>query len=186
MPALKTTPRSNTGFTILELLVVLAILGLTAGLVVPMLSGLDNIKAATAADQIVSTLVLAQTWSVAGRSDCQVVFDSSADKFELQDETGTVMPDPTKQMPAGSDSDEYLYRVSYPDSRSLNTVTIDSVDFDGTQAISFDRLGAPRSGLIADGPTALSTGTIEISVGDDRMKISVEPITGQVNVTEIN
>ena len=151
-----------------------------------MLSGLDSIKAASAADQIVSTLVLAQTWAVAGRSDCQVVFDSSANKFELQDETGTVMPDPAKQMPAGSDSDEYLYRVSYPDSRSLNTVTIDSVDFDGTQAISFDRLGAPRSGLIADGPTALSTGTIEISVGDDRMRISVEPITGQVNVAPIN
>ena len=61
-------------------------------------------------------------------------------------------------------------------------VKIDSVNFDGTNVVWFDLLGAPHSGAIGASPTPLTVGSVVITAGDRNITINVEPVTGRIQI----
>ena len=165
---------NSKGFTLVEVLVVLVILGIAATIVIPMIGDTSGMRVTSAARHISSTLMFAQTAAISDQQFFQVVFDPDAESYEVQDADGNVIADPVM---AGHD-----YRVDYANDSRTKNVRIESVNFDGGAKVWFDRLGAPYSGPDKDNLTALNSGRVNVQAGDKIMTILVEPITGKIRI----
>lgn len=163
----------SSGFTLVEVLMVVIILGIATMLVVPMINDTSDMRVTSAARQIASTLMYAQTASISTQQQYQVVFDTGTNSYEVQDSLGAVITDPVAGSP---------YRIEYPEDRHTRTVTLDTADFDGSNTVWFDRLGAPYGGAISASPPPLSTGQVIVRVKDKTMTIRVEPVTGHITI----
>ena len=151
------------------------ILGIAAVITVPMIAGTSDLQATLASRQIVSTLLFMQTACITKQETYQMVFDSAADSYSVQDAAGNVIDDPViagKQM-----------QLSYPDSPDLSHITLNSASFNATDRIWFNRLGEPYAGNPAVN-NPMTTGTIVLQSGDKQITLTVEPVTGRVTVSE--
>ena len=167
-------------FTLIELLMVLMIIGIVAAVAVPMLSGSSDLQLAAAVREVNATLLFAQSNAIATQQQCQVVFDVSANSYEIRDQDGVVIDDPTKIMPTGAaNPDDYKFKVNFSNHSRFNKVSITSVSFDGSSIVWFDRLGMPYSGAIS-AKTPLNSGSVTLSADDYSNILSVEPVTGQI------
>ncbi len=159
----------------MEVLVVVVILGIASVIAVPLISDTTDLQASSAARQIVSTLLFAQTSAIAKQETYQVVFDADAEAYSVQDAAGNVIDDPVI---AGK-----TMEVSYPDSPRLTDVTIETATFNGTDRIWFDRLGAPYSGNPVSN-TPMTNGTVTVQAGETAVTVTVEPVTGRISVND--
>ena len=166
--------RRTGGFTLAEMLVVLIIIGIAATIVIPMVGNTSGMQVTSAARHISSTLMFAQTSAISAQQPFQVVFDADAESYEVRDADGNAVDDPVI---AGR-----AYRVDYTSDSRLRNVRIETVNFDGGGKVWFDRLGTPLSGPDKDNLTDLNVGRVNIQAGDEIMTITVEPITGRINI----
>lgn len=132
MTGLKRTLRSRRGFTLVELIVVLVIAGITASFAVPALTGyIDNAKEKQAVSETqacVETVTriaaqkyaLVQNASITGKSDGANALTSWAGK--LQNEAPTV----TGDVALTEGSGQYLLHVNTPPAGSIKPVGISS------------------------------------------------------------
>lgn len=132
MTGLKRTLRSRRGFTLVELVVVLVIAGITASFAVPALTGyIDNAKEKQAVSEtqacvMAATRIAAQNYalvqnaSITGKSDGANALTSWAGK--LQNEAPTV----TGDVALTEGSGQYLLHVNNPPAGSIKPVGISS------------------------------------------------------------
>jgi prepilin-type N-terminal cleavage/methylation domain-containing protein len=165
--------RRRLGFTLAEMLVVIVILGISSMVVIPLISGTTDMQATSAARQIVSTLLFAQTAAIAHQQQYQVVFDTANNVYEVQDASGTVIADP---MSPGS-----VYRVDFAKSSGLSQVRLDTVTFNGENNVWFNRLGAPYCGDLGDN-IAMTNGMVAVKAGEQTINVAVEPVGGRIKV----
>jgi len=171
------TENRRAGFTLAELMVVIVILGIAASVIIPMIGDSSSLQLETAARQLASTLLFAQTNAIANQKKYQVVFDPVNHSYAIQDENSNVIKDPT----GTSNAKNYFYQISFPESNHLRKVTITNVNFDGTNKVWFDRMGMPYRGEIAD-TIALTSGSVTLKAADRNMVITVEPVTGRIKI----
>jgi prepilin-type N-terminal cleavage/methylation domain-containing protein len=176
----KQAKRSKAGgFTMVEIIVVVVILGIAAMMAVPMLSSAADMQARAAADRIASDLDYAKGLAVTHQTPYTVVFSPSGDSYDIRvTSTDTLVSNPVRP------SENYLVDFS-TDSR-LNRVDITDADFDSDadNAITFDYLGSPHSGKLANSPlTSGDTARITLVAEDFTLYVDVEPITGYVTIT---
>lgn len=167
-----TAPRPHA-FTLIELMMVVVILGVAATIAVPMLGNTHAMQVTSAARQLASTLLYAQTSAIATQQQLQVVFDTAANHYEVQDAAGNVIDNPVSGKP---------YQVQFGATGELQNVTLSVADFNSTNTVWFDRMGAPYGGAISASPPPLASGLVTVNSGDDQMTIRVEPITGRITV----
>ncbi len=161
------------GFTLVEIMMVVAILGLAAVLAVPMLSDTKDVQVASASRQLVSALLFAQTASISEQAPYQVVVDNVTDSISVRDQYDTPVTEDLLS--------QTTLQISFPTTDHMSQVKIDSVNFDAGNRIWFDRLGTPYSGLIAD-KTPLSAGQIILRAGTHTVTVNVEPVTGHITL----
>ena len=175
---------SVRGVTLIELLMVIIVMAVAATVVVAMMGSSDEMRVDTAVRQVAAALFFAQTYSISTQQPCQVVFDTSGEAFELQDAAGNVID--TNVNPVIGGSDDALvgrYRVAFSENAHLSRVEIVSADFDGSQTVWFDSLGAPYGGTIVSFPAPLTSGSVTVGVGDTTATVGVEPVTGRLTVS---
>jgi len=151
------------GFTVVEILIVVVILGIAALTALPMLSSAASVQLRSAANMIAADLEYAKSLSVSRGRNFTVVFDTAAESYEIQDEFGATIPHPVKK---GFD---YVIDLQ---GEGLERVDITNVDFAASSDVMFDYLGSPDDG-----------GTVTVQGGNSTAIISVEPITGYITVT---
>jgi prepilin-type N-terminal cleavage/methylation domain-containing protein len=162
----------KSGFTLVELIVVMVILGISAMVLVPMIGSAASSQLSSASDILASDLEYARSMAISRGYTYSVVFDVANNTYEIRDETNTVIRHPVKK---GFD-----YVVRLGPGQMFDTVTISSADFNSTNVIKFDSLGSPYSGTNA----ALNSGAVVLQAANATMTVSVEPVTGYISISE--
>ena len=171
-------PTSRRAFTLLEVLVTVAILGIAGALVIPAMGETGILKIQGAVRSVVADLTFAQADAVAFQERRAVVFDVDNNVYRLVQVPGSTidvdvntMYDPTKR--------DGRFIMSLGD-RRFGGARLASASFDNEPFVIFDALGGP----VADPSGALpgSGGTVRITGSGQTFTITVEPFTGRVTV----
>ncbi len=173
--------RLRRGFTLLELLAVVTILGIAAAMLIPSMSETSILRVQAAVRTIVSDITFAQSDAVAFQERRALVFDVENSTYRLVQIPGSVidvdlntMYDPTK---AGG-----RYIVNFNDN-VFGGARITGVNFDGGNTLIFDALGGPVADAAGDEPSA--GGTITVEGSGQTFQITIEAFTGRVTATRV-
>ncbi len=166
----------RAGFTLIEILGVIVILGIASAVIVPQISTRDDLKAAAMARVIMADLAYAQDRSIAMQKVHYVRFDVAAGTYDVLDSMS-----PVTRITHPVDKGPYLVQVGAGRNDSLKVVTINSADFDGQPVIAFDELGVPYSYNAATAArTPLNAGTITLKSGAFTLSVTVSPFSGEL------
>ncbi len=155
--------RLTGGFTLVELIVVIVILGILALMVIPSMSNSDNLKARAAARMVMADLEYAQSQAIVSQRQTTVTFNVAADSYTVSNASGPLIHPITKN----------TYAISLNQVRGMNSVAIASAGFGANSAVTFDALGSPDN-----------SGTISIAAGATTYYVTVAPVTGRVTASE--
>ena len=162
--SLSTMPATpGRGFTLWELMVVVAVVGIMAAVIVPMTMDSADIQAVTAARRISTDLQYAQNEAISSQTDVTLTFDAWNESYQLSNASGALIHPMTKQD----------FTVDLRIESGFDQVDIVSASFGGSASVTFDPIGAPSSG-----------GTVTIQAGPHLVQLSVAGVTGLVTVTE--
>jgi len=161
------------GFTMIELLIVVAILAIAAAIVVPMVSSAGSMQLRAAVNVVAADLEYAKSMSISRGQRYAVVFDKNAETYRITDETEATISHPVKT--------GFPFTVDFRSDGRLSQVDIVDVSFDGASAVSFDSLGSPYSGT-GGSATSLNSGTITLQAGGITKTVKVEAVTGYISV----
>ena len=185
----------TNGFTLIELIIVIAIFAMVALVAVPMFSSAGSVQIHAAARMIAMDLEYAKSMAISGpglrRSEdpenrsistlieesgeqrVTVVFDTKGESYQIfREQKGelTVIEHPVRR---GFD-----YEINFRTDGRLDKVDIVSVDFDGTNKVKFDCLGSPYNG----NGKHLNSGSIKLRAGETTTTIRVGAVTGYVSI----
>ena len=153
--------RQAQGFTLAEIMVVVAIVGIAAAMVVPMIGDTSDIQAASAARMLMSDLEYAQGRAMVTQSPVTVAFDTDAGSYLLRDAGGTTLTHPVTHNP---------FAVSLAAS-GMGDTALSQVNFGGVAAVTFDALGAPNA-----------AGFVVLLAGSSGRRIDLAAVTGKATV----
>ena len=154
----------KSGFTLIEIIIVVVILSIAAMAAIPMMSSASNVQIRSASNLIAADLEYAKSMAISRGQNYSVVFDVAANSYQIEDQTDTVIQHPVKK---GFD-----YVMNFSNDSRLGKVDVTGVSFDGSSTVEFDCLGSPDNG-----------GTITISADGNTATITVEPVTGYISIS---
>jgi prepilin-type N-terminal cleavage/methylation domain-containing protein len=163
---------NHKAFTIIEILIVVALLAIAGMMVVPMMSSAASMQIHSAANMIAADLEYAKSMAISRGQNFSVVFDKAAETYQIKDQNGNVIPHPVKK--------GFNYVIDFRSDRRLNRVDIVDANFDATNEVKFDYLGSPYNGNVP--PTPLNSGVISLQAAGITKTIRVEPVTGYISI----
>lgn len=178
-------------YTLIELLIVVALLGIAASLVMPRLIGRESLMLQAAVRQLVADISFAQADALAHQEYRRlVVFDDGTGYALIRVTEGNFDdafdPSDTSQYvtdPLAPSSEGGLYIVDFTEDRRFDGVTITDVSIDGNnEYVTFDALG----GTVMSGLSPGIGGIIDLSINESTYRVNIEPFTGKLVVTKIS
>lgn len=163
----------HRAFTFVELLIVILILGIAAGLVVPQMGQTASTKLVEAARLLAADLGEAQIESMSHGEDLRlVVFDPDNNAYQI---AAASDPDTPITNPIGNTP----YRVTFGSDRAgaLTGVTIQNLSVGGD-----DKLGFGIYGQLDQTPDA----TITLACEGKTITLTVQASTGEVTISGVN
>lgn len=165
--------RSARGFTLVELLIVVTVLGIATAMVIPSMGSVGVLRVQAAVRTIVADITQAQSEALAYQRGRAIIFDSDANSWSVVEINGaTLNPDA-----------DTLWKTSIK-GKDFGDTRIISSDFDGDNVLIFDEMGAPVEAPLST--SAAATGTIDIHGSGQTFRITVEAYTGRVVVSTVN
>lgn len=169
------------GYTLLELLVVIVILGIAGALVIPAMGETGILKVQGGLRSIVSDMTFAQSDAVAFQEKRAVVFDVATSSYTLVSVPGNTIDvanntlyDPTRI--------NGVYTTDFRDGR-FGDARIISADFGaGSTALIFDAMGGPIESAGSNNPGV--GGTVRVRGSGATFIINVEAFTGRITVAQ--
>ncbi|MHC4414849.1 MAG: prepilin-type N-terminal cleavage/methylation domain-containing protein [Planctomycetota bacterium] len=174
------------GYTLIELIMVMAVLALAAALLVPQLVSSDSMTVQAAVRLIIADLSFAQSDALANQEYRRVLFYDDGRGYCLFRVT-----DSDYATPADLDTADYIfdplgamgrYIVDFTEDDRFEGVTIESVDIDGgAREVTYDALG----GTVITPGVPGNGGEIIISFDAERYQIDIAPFTGKLTVSKL-
>ncbi len=169
-PPRRALANARRGFSLAELVAIMVIIGITAGVMVSVTMRLDGARAGAAAGRIESDVAFARHWALATGTRTWVEFDLPAQSWRVLTEDpaapGRAGATPLDDPGTGKALGGQVGRGAFVG------VTLDSALFGADPVVGFDWLGRPldasASPLGADGSVVLGSGTtisVQVSTG---------------------
>jgi len=157
------------GFTLIELVMVIVIVGILAVIAVPRFESFYAIKLDGATKKVVSDIRYAQQLAIARHEDYRVVFDVANNNYEVRRVSdGSFATDPFTRAD---------FIVNFNTDAQYKGIRISNTNFGGT--LQFDWQGIPRDG---NGTALTSEGSISFSYQGNNRTIYITPDTGRVRL----
>ncbi len=171
------------GFTMIEIIIVVVIIGIAALMAVPMFSGAADMQVRAAANRLAADLDYAKGMAVTHQTGYAVVFDPANESYDIRmdhDNDGDYETDDIVDNPVRPGTP---YVVDFSSDSNFSRVNIATAAFNTamTQTITFDYLGSPYAGLGTG--TDLNSGAITLEADAFTITIAVEPMTGYVTIS---
>ena len=176
-------------YTLIELLIVVAILGLAAAVLIPSMSGRGDFDTQAAVRALISDISFAQSDALANQSFRRIHFYEGGTGWCLvkvaEDElvqpfdpaTAEYVSDPLKGAARGG-----VYATDFAQDNRYASVRIEGVSIDGgRRELTFDELG----GTVTSGGLPGTGGTLILRSPDAAYRLELAPITGKVRVTRL-
>jgi type II secretion system protein H len=162
------------GFTLIEILIVVVIIGIAAMIAVPMMSSAASMQIRSAANIVAADLEYAKSMAISRGQNFSVVFDKNAESYSIKDQDGNTISHPVKK--------GFPYTMDFRSESRLGQVDIVDAVFNpnSSQTITFDYLGSPYSGT----SSPLNSGIITLQAGGITKTITIQPVTGYISITE--
>lgn len=186
-------PARRRGYTLIELLIVIAILGLAGALLVPRLVEQDSMTAQAAVRKLIGDLSFAQSDALAHQEYRRVHFyaDGSGycivrvDESNYGDDWATFDPDDidyiNDPLTFGNAGGRYI--TKFTEDPRFAQVRVTSVDIDdGVPDAAGDVVYDVLGGTVQPGGSPGVGGDIVLTAGTDAFTIGVSPFTGKLTV----
>jgi len=164
----------HRGFTLVELLIVVAVLVIAAVIVIPSIGSAADTQAVSAARVLGSDLEMARSLALTTQRLHSVVFSPDLQSYKVVADYGgeayATVAAVAHPVTAGRQFDVTLARKN-----GMNAVRMAGVAFGGNTYVTFDSQGEPSSG-----------GTVTVESGQVQMQVSVAALTGGVTITRIS
>jgi hypothetical protein len=161
--------------------VVVIILGIAGAIIVPSLGSRDDLKAAAAARVIMADMIYAQNLAITNQGNRFVVFNLVDQLYSVTDAAGATIDHPVDHV-------AYVQKFSSTTGgRNLRDMTLVSAKFVGISGnefatMGFDELGTPIVLTALGTSETLTSGSIVVRSGTYKLKVDIEPFTGQISV----
>jgi len=166
------TSPNPEGFTLVELVVVITLIGILSWIAYPSLGAIGEIRLDAAARRVVSDLRYAQNRAIGSRTVHGVRFDVGAGGYTVYAaNSGSAVVNP-------ADRGKSLV-VSFASLAETRGVSIESASFGATQGVTFDYYGVPRDSA---GVELGSPGRVVLLYQGRRDTVQVAPQTGAIQV----
>jgi prepilin-type N-terminal cleavage/methylation domain-containing protein len=168
----------KTGFTLVEILAVVVILGLAAAVILPRVGNHANLRASSMTRVIMADLAYVQSRAVTTQRPHYVRFDLVNNRYEVLDRLTAsgeqIIAHPVDKAP-------FVVPLGGARTDPLRDVVLDAVTFDGRPVLKFDELGSPHS-FDPDTftSTPLAAGSVRVKSHEFTMTITVEPYSGEL------
>jgi prepilin-type N-terminal cleavage/methylation domain-containing protein len=176
-PGARKARATRGGFTLVEILCVVVILGIASAIILPQIGSRSDLIASSGARVLMADLIYAQNRAISLQKPHFVRFSNQT--YTVSDTTTmTAITHPVTKNP---------YTLTFNIKNTpLESVQLNGVGFGGTSTVlRFDEMGSPYSYDIGTGTSTPlgAAGTIEIQSGNCKLTISVEPYTGETSVS---
>lgn len=174
-------PAPTRGFTLVEILVVVVILGIASMVILPQLGDRGDLKASSAARVLAADLIYAQNLAIVKQRPHYLRFSGQTYSLWTRDDSGTPIrvPHPVRH-------EDLVVTFGAGGTSGLQDVTMGAVELGGDSydAIGFDELGSPISANIATSTAVplASRASIPLASGPHQLTVFVEPFTGEVTI----
>lgn len=169
------------GFTLLEMLAVVVILGIAGALVIPAMGTTGVLKVQAAVRTVVADITFAQSDAVAFQEKRAIVFDVPSSSYRLVEVPGDVI-DPDTNTVYDPSRPQGLYIVDFIGNR-FGDARLTGASFDGANVLIFDAMGGPVSD--PGGNTPGSGGTVTITGSGQVFTVTVDAFTGRTSVSSV-
>ena len=169
----ETILRRLNGFTLIEILVVMVILGILVAIVIPQALDTEKEAVEASARMVLHGLEFAQSEALKRKTPVTVQFNAGTESYTISDASG-LLTNPVTHQPYNTD-----LRTAIGES-SLNIV---SANFgNGDSSITFLANGEPVQG--GSSQIVANDNRIIVLCGKNALTIAVSPIIGKVTITE--
>lgn len=170
----RTSGRSRTAYTLVELMIVITVMGIAGALITPAFSQTGALRVQSAVRQVVADITNAQSDAIAFQRGMGIIFypEESRPRYVVAEVSGGAL-DP--------DLNRVLERT-LQDEETGGTVFEDVHLTDNT--LVFDGLGGPVESAASSAPAP--TGWIDLFGSNQRFRIKIEAYTGRVTVVALN
>jgi prepilin-type N-terminal cleavage/methylation domain-containing protein len=186
--------RRQSGFTLLELVIVVMVLGIFGGIAVPMLTqAAAQTKLDAAADAVVSSLNYARLRALNSQQNYRVVFDTGAERMRVEMNANnklSQMKDPSRSVMSAHDVENEKswvdvqhpletmrtggrnYVITFSQEPAYQGVDLFLASFSGSGTVTFSPQGLPSTG-----------GSVVLRLGGRQRTVTLQATTGTVSVS---
>lgn len=161
------------GYTLVEMILVIALLGIAAALVIPTFGSVGVLRVQAAVRTVVADITVAQSDAVALQKGRGIVFenDNNDPRYTIAEVNGGRLDTALDRL-----------TVRHIGGKEYGDTTITAINFPSNTLV-FDELGGPVDGPGSSTPAA--AGYIDIRGSEQTFRINVDAYTGRVQVTAV-
>jgi prepilin-type N-terminal cleavage/methylation domain-containing protein len=170
------------GYTLVEVLVTVVIMGIAGSVVVPSMSGAGVLRIQAGVQTIVADINFAQMDALTYQQSRGIVFDTNANAYTIVEvHGGTIDPVADALYDPRGPGQRYVVDL---DNYDFGGAALENIDFNGGAVLIFDEIGGP---VAASGSNEISSGgTIELAGPQGRFRINVAAFSGRVTVDRLD